>query len=238
MRRAHEGVAAAGDRHVRDGRRRRSDAASAGARRRARPGRRGQPLRRPAGGVPRRRDPASERRLRHQDGAVAAGHVERQVQGDRQRRARRRHRRQRQRARGGRPARLRDGRPQHRPRGRLELRPRAPRAHQGLRLPRHARDDGDVEGAHPRVLRQAAVGVLHGRGRWRHDCGAQFGAALSRRLRHHRGNGHVVVPHAPHVRADVGLDGHAPGRRQLPHARQVCGAARCGARGMRRAAMA
>ena len=33
--------------------------------------------------------------------------------------------------------------------------------------------------------------------------------------------GHVVVPHAPHVRADVDLDGHAPGRRQLPHARQA-----------------
>ena len=65
-------VAAAGDHHVRDGRGRRTRCR---LRRRAAAGparRRGQSVRRSAGGVPRRGDAAAERRLRHQDGAVAA----------------------------------------------------------------------------------------------------------------------------------------------------------------------
>ena len=171
------------------------------------------------------------------DGSGEAGRTawERQVPGHRKRRARGRHRRESESAGGRRSRGLRDGGSQHGARGRLELRAGPSRKDQGLRLPVHARDDRDGQGVDQGLLRPRGAPVVHGGRRRRHDRGAQFRAALSRGLRRHRGDRHVVVPHAPHVRADVGVAGHAQGRRQLHPARQISGAPRRGACSLRHA---
>ena len=201
---------------------RRADAVS------SRPWRRGgpasQPVRRPAGGVPCRGDAQALERFRHQDGAVAARILERQVPRHGKRRPGRWHAVAQRAGRRCAP-RLCHRVAQHRSRWGFQLCDGAPRADQGLRLSRHARDDRGLEGADSRLLRQAAERLLHGRGRRRHHRGAQLGTALSGGLRHAGRHRHVVVSDPPHVRADVGVAGHAPGRRQLHPAGSLSGAA-------------
>ena len=74
----------------------------------------------------------------------------------------------------------------------------------------------------------------HGGSRRRNDRGAERGAAISGGLRHHRGDGNVVVSFAPYVRSDVGLVRHAQGRRELYSAGQVSGDSRRRAECLRR----
>ena len=119
-------------------------------------------------------------------------------------------------------ARLRDGRQRHRattkpPKARRHVRAGPPREDRGLRLPRRARDDRDVEEADRPLLRQRAAvlllqGLLH-----RRPPGRDGGAALSRGLRRHHRRRARQPPHPDaHGRRRAQHRAGAPSRSRHP----------------------